>query len=633
MILESPSIDDRTVRSAFNGTASAGVVVQLVVDGAVVDARCDVDRAEATAGGQLTAVLPDRFCDGVPHVVSFRLRDLDRVSGSDSVIVACPDYSFELDALLPDRIDATAFRRNPQRAITLELWCNGTKIETATGDHVVAPSVSAPDRFEFPIRRGLLSNGALLEFIDAGTRLRVATVDVENEFLNRSRLARQARSVAPADAMPAALRRQSVAMPATLAASGRLLQHLRSSGWDRRSEAGVVDIVVPVYNALAQARRCIDSVLAARNILESRLVIVDDGSSDDAVRGYLHELEQRLPASHLLVIRNRVNRGFTTAVNTGMALSARDVVLLNSDTEVYDQWLDRLYVAAKSEPGIATVTPLSNNAEICSFPRLFEAHPIGSRELGALLSSAAAQANAGKTVELPVAIGFCMFVARQCLNEIGLFDAGLWGRGYGEEVDFCLKAAALGWRHLAACDVYVAHAGGVSFGAERAARISRSGERIAQMYGFYESIISNFVDNDPLRPARRQLSLELLFSRHARFEMRLFSMQAARKHHGSLQTWGRAPRTSGCARLVVIVDHDGAATLNIFPAEPTANAIFGEIHVELFRPCEIDQLLCHLDAIQLAELRLDIRETMPAGLVDWLDNRKSSAASRRPSAD
>jgi GT2 family glycosyltransferase len=46
----------------------------------------------------------------------------------------------------------------------------------------------------------------------------------------------------------------------------------------------------------------------------------------------------------------------------------RDVVLLNSDTVVANDWLDRLLACADLESRIGTVTPFSNNATICSFP-------------------------------------------------------------------------------------------------------------------------------------------------------------------------------------------------------------------------------------------------------------------------
>ena len=144
-------------------------------------------------------------------------------------------------------------------------------------------------------------------------------------------------------------------------------------------------------------------------------------------------------------------------------------MLLNSDTEVANDWLDRLLRAAYAYPDVGTVTPFSNNATICSYP--FEGWTggvpgsLGLAELDRLFAST----NAGRTVDLPTAVGFCMCIRRACLERIGPFDAERFGRGYGEENDFCMRAAGAGWRNVLAGDVFVYHEGAVSFSGERLA--------------------------------------------------------------------------------------------------------------------------------------------------------------------
>jgi hypothetical protein len=92
--------------------------------------------------------------------------------------------------------------------------------------------------------------------------------------------------------------------------------------------------------------------------------------------GDLDELEA---GGQIALERNERNLGFVRSVNRGMALHPdRDVVLLNSDTEVANDWLDRLQRSALSQPDIGTVTPFSNNATICSYP--FECWTGGIRD-------------------------------------------------------------------------------------------------------------------------------------------------------------------------------------------------------------------------------------------------------------
>ena len=126
--------------------------------------------------------------------------------------------------------------------------------------------------------------------------------------------------------------------------------------------------------------------------------------------------------------------------------ASHDVVLLNSDTEVPLGWLRRLTAQAYAHPRIATVSPLSNNATICSYPGNagglipFE-HTLDE------IDQACRTVNAGRWVDAPTTVGFCMYIRRKALREVGAFDAERFNVGYGEENDFCLRATALGWRH------------------------------------------------------------------------------------------------------------------------------------------------------------------------------------------
>ena len=79
------------------------------------------------------------------------------------------------------------------------------------------------------------------------------------------------------------------------------------------------------------------------------------------------------------LIENSKNLGFVGTANIGLSLHKdRDVILLNSDTEVYDGWLDRMIAISKKDNNIATVTPFSNNATICSFPEFNQDNPLNS---------------------------------------------------------------------------------------------------------------------------------------------------------------------------------------------------------------------------------------------------------------
>ena len=210
-----------------------------------------------------------------------------------------------------------------------------------------------------------------------------------------------------------------------------------------------IDIVIPVYRGLEETRRCIESVLRADSGVAAEVVVIDDGSPDPLLVAWLRTREP-----DITLLRNERNLGFVATVNRGMSLHPdRDVVLLNSDTEVANDWLSRLQRAAYSGPRVGTVTPFSNNATICSYPQLCHDNPLPRDMNTAQLDLMFRRVNAGVTVDVPTAIGFCMYIRRDCLDSCGLFDASVFGRGYGEENEFCMRSARKGWRHLLAAGV------------------------------------------------------------------------------------------------------------------------------------------------------------------------------------
>lgn len=269
----------------------------------------------------------------------------------------------------------------------------------------------------------------------------------------------------------------------------------------------MIDVIIPAYRGLAETRRCLESVLAARVRTPHEIVVVDDASPEPALSAWLREAGAG--GRFTLLVHER-NRGFVASVNEGMRLHpGRDVLLLNSDTEVAPGWLDRIVACAARDPRTGTVTPFSNNATICSYPRFAQANPLPEGTGTAVLDAAFARANAGQAVEIPTAVGFCMFISRRCLDEVGLFDEEAFGRGYGEEVDFCMRAARAGWRHWLAADTFVFHEGEVSFGGGAQEIRNRAQAIVDERYPEFQPRVRGFVAADPPRPFRERATAAL----------------------------------------------------------------------------------------------------------------------------
>ena len=267
-----------------------------------------------------------------------------------------------------------------------------------------------------------------------------------------------------------------------------------------------IEIVLPVYGGLAVLQRCVASVLAAANRAPWHLTVIDDASPQPEVGPWLRELARAHP-EQITVLTNARNLGFVGTVNLGMRLAGRrDVVLLNSDTEVAGDWLDRLSHAAYGTPRAGSVTPFSNNATICSYPLFCEDNRLPAGHTAASLDRLFAQANAGRSLAIPTGVGFCMYIRRECLDEVGEFDVQTFGAGYGEENDFCVRATAMGWVHLHALDVFVFHAGAASFNESRHSLQQSALAAIRRLHPHYEDMVRDFVQRDPARPYREAVS-------------------------------------------------------------------------------------------------------------------------------
>jgi hypothetical protein len=200
-------------------------------------------------------------------------------------------------------------------------------------------------------------------------------------------------------------------------------------------ESPLLSIIVPVYNAAAELRRCLNS-LARHTTWPAELVLIDDASPDPKVADVLAEA---LALHRTRVLRNAVNLGFTETVNRGLRATRGDVVLLNSDTEVGPRWLEHLLRAAESRERVATVTAISDNAGAFSVPRVGERNPtplwLDAPDVARLLAQETSIRGQG-----PTGGGFCMYISRRSIDAVGQFDAEAFPRGYGEENYFCMRA-------------------------------------------------------------------------------------------------------------------------------------------------------------------------------------------------
>ncbi|NVO99670.1 glycosyltransferase [Photobacterium damselae subsp. damselae] len=260
-------------------------------------------------------------------------------------------------------------------------------------------------------------------------------------------------------------------------------------------------IIIPVYRGLDETKECILSVID--NIPPwANLLVINDSSPEVELTDWLREHAAEKSYS---LYENEINLGFVETVNKGMILAGEnDVLLLNSDVESPNSdWLVRMREAAYIHEYTASLTPFSNNATICSFPNFCEDNTLFKNlnvtEIDEIFRNLDLEQ---KLVEIPTGVGFCMYIRRDCLQQVGYFDVETFGKGYGEENDWCQRAAKLGWKNYHLLNVFSYHKGGVSFAEEGDERKDYALKALLKLHPDYNVDVQKFVADDPARLIR-----------------------------------------------------------------------------------------------------------------------------------
>lgn len=275
-----------------------------------------------------------------------------------------------------------------------------------------------------------------------------------------------------------------------------------------------IDIIIPCYNGFEYLAPLFES-LKKNTSSPHRIIVIDDCSPDSRIWPFLQATMDTFP--NAILLRNEVNKGFVDTVNRASSYAVGDFVLLNTDVEVPPLWLERLMAPILADRSVASVTPFSNAATICSFPEMNLdnklPHGFSAEQVDHFFNQISCELN---EVVLPTGVGFCMGVNADVWKEIGGFDAEVFGRGYGEENDWCQRAISCGYRNVAAQNLFVYHKHGGSFeSATRAALRERNYRTLLSRWPKYANDVNRFIELDPLSGVRQTLNL-LVFSRNAR---------------------------------------------------------------------------------------------------------------------
>lgn len=317
-----------------------------------------------------------------------------------------------------------------------------------------------------------------------------------------------------------------------------------------------IDVIVPVYNGMQFLPRLFESL--EETAVPFRLTIVDDASPEADVQSYLGNYAAK-HSRNVTLLRNEKNLGFLESVNHGLENTIGDVVIVNTDVELPREWLERMIKPLRDDPTIASVTPFTNSGTICSFPRFCEDNDLQAglsvQEMDAYFKELPLE-----IYEVPTGVGFCMAMSRAAIEAIGTFDAESFGRGYGEENDWCQRAEKAGFRNVHISNLFVRHNHGGSFDSEEKRLLVEEHLRaLNRKHPHYDEEVSNYVRRDPARPFRKMVEQHIITTSTAK-SILVFDHMLGGGATSYIENKAKSLQASGCK--VSVIRYDGG--LNIF---------------------------------------------------------------------
>lgn len=259
-----------------------------------------------------------------------------------------------------------------------------------------------------------------------------------------------------------------------------------------------IAVIVPVFNAVDDVEICMKR-LKKYTPDDVEIIVIDDSSTDPLIAEVLKKAEKKYGFK---IYRNQKNLGFTKTVNYGIELAGhKDVVLLNSDARVTPRWIEGFRRALATDAKIATVTAMSDRAGAFSAPNIGNDNDLGGVKEEDYAIAFRRRAS-GVYPTVPTGNGFCMYIRRKCLDEIGGLDEKAFPRGYGEENDFCMRARAADWRNIIDDRTYIFHDRSKSFGSQKTDLISAGRAIVDSRYPDYKKAISVFHESAVINLAR-----------------------------------------------------------------------------------------------------------------------------------
>jgi len=252
-----------------------------------------------------------------------------------------------------------------------------------------------------------------------------------------------------------------------------------------------VTIVVPVYKDWLTLNKCI---LSIKKYVKPnhKVILVNDRSSEwQMMEENIQKSIEGFGAFEYYL--NPENLGFVKTCNravTELDQTENDILLLNSDTEVTEGFLEELSEILHLCEKHGVVCPRSNNATILTMPV--------RNNKGVLLDADVSysvflqlQSKLPRYSIVPTGVGFAFLIKRELIEKFGLFDE-VYSPGYNEENDFCMRINQYGYNVIMANHAYVYHFESKSFGSRKNELEIRNRNILLKKYPSFDGAVAQY---------------------------------------------------------------------------------------------------------------------------------------------
>ncbi|MEC1007017.1 glycosyltransferase [Bacillus subtilis] len=246
-------------------------------------------------------------------------------------------------------------------------------------------------------------------------------------------------------------------------------------------------IIVLTYNQLALTKQCLESIWKHTNNDCIEVIVIDNGSHD-GTRDYLKQI------TSIKAIFNKMNEGFAKACNQGLEVASGDNILfLNNDTVVTNQWLEPMIKLLYQDDKIGMVGPVSNYV---SGPQQVPVNYTNVEEIEDFSRLYCLQQR-GRSKAVLRLVGFCLLVKKKVLDEVGGFDERFVGGSF-EDDDLSLRVLQAGYQLKIALDSFVHHHGHATFTGNPDLSINQLYEENRQRFiDKWKVDVTTFFDSQP----------------------------------------------------------------------------------------------------------------------------------------